>query len=387
MGGVARPTSSGLTEKIRVLTLIDTLRTGGGAERIAATLASGLDPDRFDSWLCVSRPSAGPLVDSVREAGVRVLALDRSSARDVLAWRPLAALLRRERIHVLHAHTFGSNVWGTVIGRLARVPVIVSHEHTWSYVGQPARRLLDRHLIARGSTVFVAVSRADRAKMHEVEGISPARTRFLPNGIPPVAAGDGARFRAALGIPPGAPLVGTVSVLRAQKALEVLIEAAGLLAPRHPDLRVVIAGTGPEESRLRALAEGTPVVLAGHRRDVPDLLAALDVAVQSSDYEGSPLAVMEYMAAGVPVVATAVGGVPDLIDDGVHGLLVPPRDPGALAAGISRLLDDGALRAELGANGRERQRREFDATQMVRRFEALYEELVAASGTARRGAA
>lgn len=382
--------AKGLTSgrKLRVLTLTDTLRTGGGAERIAAYIAAGLDRERFDSWLCASRPSAGLLVDYVRNADVEFLALERRSASDLLAWRPLLSLLRRESIDVLHAHTFSSNIWGTLIGRIARVPVIVSHEHTWSYVGQPARRLLDRHLIARGSSAFVAVSRADQRKMQEVEKIPLRKTRFMPNGILPVTVGDGRRFRAELEIPPDALLVGTVSVLRAQKALEVLIEAARLLAPEFPALRVVIAGTGPEEERLRALASGTPVVLAGHRRDVPDLLAALDVAAQSSDFEGSPLAVMEYMAAALPVVATAVGGVPDLIDDDVHGLLVPPRDAPALAAGIARLLRDEPLRRRLGESARERQRQEFDAASMVRRFEELYEELYArASGTARRGGA
>ena len=115
---------------------------------------------------------------------MRVMGLKRTSARQVWAWWPLYRLLRRERIDVLHAHKFGSNLWGTVIGRLARVPVIVAHEHTWSFEGKPWRRFGDREVIARGSTAFIAVSREDRRRMIEIEGIDPDDVMFIPNGIP-----------------------------------------------------------------------------------------------------------------------------------------------------------------------------------------------------------
>jgi glycosyltransferase involved in cell wall biosynthesis len=154
-----------------------------------------------------------------------------------------------------------------------------------------------------------------------------------------------------------------------------------------PQLRVLVAGSGPEEDRLREMVrderlEGR-VLLLGLRRDIADVLAAVDIVAFSSDREGTPLAVMEAMAAGKPVVATRVGGVPDLIDDGVHGLLVPRRDPRALADSIARLLGDEGLRSELGRQGRERQRREFDIGVTVRRVESLYDELVAKRPRAR----
>jgi glycosyltransferase involved in cell wall biosynthesis len=125
------------------------------------------------------------------------------------------------------------------------------------------------------------------------------------------------------------------------------------------------------------------VLFLGIRRDVPAVLAAVDVAVLSSDYEGSPLSVMEYMAAAKPVVSTRVGGVPELVKEDVHGLLVEPRDPEALAEAVTRLLRDPALAKRLGAEGRQRQQREFSLEAMVRRIEDLYEELWLASG--RRG--
>jgi glycosyltransferase involved in cell wall biosynthesis len=182
-----------------------------------------------------------------------------------------------------------------------------------------------------------------------------------------------------------------VSVLRAQKALQVLIHAAARLAPEFPGLKVVIAGRGEEEERLRALvrelALEETVLLVGQQNDVPDLLAALDVAVCCSDFEGSPLSVMEYMAAGLPVVATRVGGVPELIEEGVHGLLIDPGDPDALARAVASLLRNPALRAEMGARARERQRREFDIDATVRRLETVYEELFRTSRRGRNGRA
>ena len=143
-------------------------------------------------------------------------------------------------------------------------------------------------------------------------------------------------MRAELGLPRTAPVVLSVGVLRPQKALEVLVDAAAVLRDEFPDVRVLIAGAGPEEGPLRTriaeLGLTDTVLLLGNRRDVPDLLALADVCVSSSDFEGSPLAVMEYMAAAKPVVATRVGGVPDLIENGVHGYVVPPatrrRSPG-----------------------------------------------------------
>jgi glycosyltransferase involved in cell wall biosynthesis len=373
--------------KLRVLTLVDKPTVTGGAERLAAVVAMKLDPARFESVLCASRQTDEPLLDrELEEAGIGVLALGRRSTLDLLAWRPLVSVLR-DGVDVVHAHMFGSNVWGTVLGRLSGVPVVVAHEHTWSFQGRPLRRFLDRELVARWADVFVAVSGEDRRKMIEVEGVDPAKIRLIPNGIPSPANGAVTDVRAELGIESGVPVLGVVCELRAQKALEVLFEAAALLLAEFPTLKVLVAGDGPERARLeevaRRLGVADTVLFLGIRRDVPAVLAAVDVAVLSSDYEGSPLSVMEYMAAAKPVVSTRVGGVPELVREDVHGLLVEPRDPEALAEAVTRLLRDPALAKRLGAEGRQRQQREFSLEAMVRRIEDLYEELWLASG--RRG--
>jgi glycosyltransferase involved in cell wall biosynthesis len=364
--------------RLKVLTLVDRLGIGG-AETIAARIALGLDPARFDRLVCVTRHTDPDVVAEAVAAGVRVLALGRRSRWDVWRWLPLVTLLRRDRVDILHAHMFGSNLWGSLLGRLARVPVIIAHEHGSDTACRPVRRFL-RGMIARRADMVVAVSEAERRRLVVTEGISADKVRVILNAIPPLSTPSG-DVRAELGIPIDAPVVATVTVVRPEKALASLLRAAALLVPEISGLRVLVAGTGPRseieklERLMRDLRLESSVRLLGRRADVPDVLAAADVAVLCSDREGRPLSLMEYMAAGKAIVATRVGGVPELVEHGVHGVLVPPRDVNALARAIRELLGDPRRRAELGRGARERQQAELDLRAMVERVECLYEEL------------
>ena len=375
--------SPGGDKRIRTLTLgRDVGPYFGGAERLAFEFVKRLDPGRFKRYLCVTharpvehRAANDQELAELAETGVEVLRLERESLVSNLAWGRLYQLLARERVDILHAHMLRASIPGTIIGRLARVPVIVNHEHTWPYQGQPLRRFLDRNVIARGGDVLLAVSEWDRRRMTEVERIPPECVRVLSNGIAPMPPGDPTP-RGELGVARGVGLVGALGRLEPQKRHDDLIRAIALLKRGGTPVQCVIAGHGPDRSKLQALIGElgleADVRLLGHREDIAGLIRALDVAALSSAFEGSPLAVMEYMACGAPIVATAVGGVPELIQDGVHGLLVAPGDPPALAAGIRRLLDDRALAAQLGGAATERQRAEFDLDVVVRRLEQLY---------------
>ena len=383
--------------RLRVVTLVDGIGLSGGAERLAREIVLRLDPERFERTFCVSRWSAAREHEAVEagalagleEAGVRFLGLERRGTWDLTAWRPLISLLR-SGADIIHAHKIGSNVWASVLGTLARTPSIVAHEHTWSFQGQPLRKLLDRRLIAARADAFLAVSEFDRERMIAIEGVDPAKIIFVPNGIPEPPPHEAVDIRRDLGIGSAAPIVGTVCALRPQKALDVLIDAAAILADRLPGVRVVIVGEGPERPALeRRIGEygldGT-VIMLGHRDDVRDLIGSFDVAVCSSDFEGTPLSVLEYMQAGLAIVATDVGGIPDLIGDGEHGLLVKPRDPGALAGSVARLLEDAGLASRLGAQARERQISEFDIGVTVRAVERIYEGLASGLTAADLGA-
>jgi glycosyltransferase involved in cell wall biosynthesis len=375
--------------RLRVVTLLDSLGSGG-AERVALELATGFDPARIDSIMCVSR--SFDAVDAawleaesrLRDSGIRVLQLPRRRTSDLLAWRPLMSLLRSERVHVLHAHMFGSSLWGSVIGRAAGVPAVVTHDHGWVGPRSRAEMALQRQVIARASDAVIAVSRHTLEQLIERVRIPAEKLVFIANGIAQPPEPAGASIRRELGIGADDPVIGSVGMMRAQKALEVLIEAVAILVrDGFPTLVLALAGQGPERPRLEAVAAGLGITdhvrWLGLRTDIPDVIATFDVAASSSDFEGSPLAIMEFMAAARPIVATAVGGVPDLIEDGVHGRLVPPRDPHALAGAIAELLRDRARAAEMGQRARERRESEFAIRTMVQRVEALYHELLGRS--------
>jgi glycosyltransferase involved in cell wall biosynthesis len=382
--------------KLRVLHVARDAGYGGigGAEILVIELVRRLDPNRFERYLCTTRmPESDRLGLTLEEtaelerAGVHVLNLGRRSSSSLLPWGRLWRLISRERIDIVHTHMFRANVPGVILARLARVPVVVSHEHGSDLYGQGVRRVLNANIVGRLSDTVLAVSRWDRDRLIEQDGMPADRVQVLPNGILPLPAATG-DIRDQLASRE-VPLVGALGRLDSVKGYDDLIRAVGILRDQGTPVRCVIAGVGGDEPRLTALiaelALGQDVELLGLRDDVPSLLEAFDVAVMSSHSEGAPLAIIEYMAAGLPILATRVGGIPELIQDGEHGLLVAPRNPAALAAGLARLLAEPALARRLGQAARARQRAEYDLERTVRRLEALYLALYDSEHRRRRG--
>lgn len=370
--------------RLRVLTLIDRAHYGGGAERFAIGLATHLPRDRFEPWICSSRVPDSALANAIAEAGVPLVTLGRRAKWDVHRMGRFAELLRRERFDILHAHKFGSNVWGTLIGRACHVPVVIAHEHSWAYEGNPLRVWLDGRVVGRLATRFVAVSAADRDRMVEIEGVSPDKVVVIPATvhIPSLGAGEG-DVRAELGLGADTPLIAVVAGLRPVKALSVLLAAHALVLERLPDTHLVIAGDGEcrheLEQRARELALDGKLHFLGRRNDVDSILRAADVGALSSDSEGTPLFIAECMANNTPVVATAVGGVPEVIEDGRTGLLVPRRDPAALADALTRLLTDPSERGRMAGEAWRRLGR-FTLDAVAVRFGELYDALARDTG-------
>lgn len=370
----------------RLLVLVDELDDIlGGGERTALRLALELPDEGFDVWMCTTRmAAAGPLAE-LAGAGVRHVRAHRSSRVDLPGLRPLWRVLRDERIDVVHAHMYGSNVWGTVLARAAGVPVAIAHEHSWPYEGSRLRPHVDS-AIGRCADAFVAVSEADAELMVEVENVPRAKIRVIPSAwTPRTIPGDG-DLRAELGIPAGAPAVGTVAVLRKVKRLELLVEAFARVLQDVPDAWLVIAGEGPDRPVIEAAIErfgvGARTVMPGMREDVDTVWRALDVGAMSSDREGTPMAALEALAYGVPMVAPAVGGIPEIFAGG-GGVLVPRHDVAALAHEIAALLTDPQRRREIGARGRARSD-DYRAERQVERCVALYRELLATPRARRR---
>jgi len=365
--------------RVRVVTLVDRVIGGGGGERVAAALTAALDPERFDRALCVTRPSPRDQVEELRDAGVTVIELDRRRRLQPLAWLPLVRHARRHGIDVLHCHKFGSNAWGAVIAPLIRAPVLVTHEHSWSFTGDRRRMLVDRHVIAPRAAAMVAVSSLDARRMVEIEHLPRDKVRVIPNGIVTPRVADPLALRRALAIDPEVPVIGFVGRLRPEKRVDLILTAAATLLGERK-VHVVLVGAGPEEATLRdqvreaSIADA--VTFLGFRADATTLAAGFDVAVLASDREGAPLTLLEYMALGRPIVTTSVGGIPEIVEDGRDAVLVPPGDAASLAGAIGRLLDDPAERLRLGSEAAARQAAQFSFEEMTRRVERLYLELL-----------
>jgi glycosyltransferase involved in cell wall biosynthesis len=375
-------------DRIRVLYMIGYLADSGGAERFALGLATHLPRDRFEPWVCAPRGAAPLAVAALADAGIPFVGLGRKAKWDVHRLAGLLKLVREHDFDVLHAHMFGSNLWGTLVGSACRVPVVIAQEHTWSYQGSPLRVWLDGHVIGRLATRFVAVSRADAERMVSIENVPSRKVTFIPTAYVPQADGDGrGELRAELGLPADAPVYGSASGMRPQKALEVLLDAHALLLHELARAHLVLVGDGPSraplERRVSELAVEDSTHFLGERNDVDSLIRGFDVAAMSSDFEGMPLFALECFANRTPLVATAVGGLNEIIDDGRTGLLVAPRRPDLLAGAIAGLLRDPARRERLATAARaELDTYRIDA--IAARYADLYEQLLQESMTASR---
>jgi glycosyltransferase involved in cell wall biosynthesis len=354
----------------------------GGTPRTVQRLALGLG-QRGHQVHVASLCSAADVADQLEASGIPVVAFGIERRGVVAATRGLAAFLRTTRPAVLHTFNFHANLLGRVVGAALRLPGIVASERSVESAKARWRVRCDRltwRLAHRWTVNAAAVADVLRTR----EGIDRSRIDVIPTGIELARfeprPRDGA-FRAGHGISDGEPLIVCVGRLDRYKGHDNLLAAFAALAPAQPRARLLLVGAGRFRDalivRARSVGLADRVRFSGALGDVRPALAAADVFVQASDEEGLPGAVLEAMAMGVPVVATDVGGTREAVDDGVTGLLVPPRDPGALAAAVARLLDDRGLAARLGAFGRKRVVDEFSSEREVALTDDVYRRLEA----------
>ncbi len=364
----------------KVLHVVESLQAGG-AERVVAEYAKWHDRSRYKPEVCCVL-SAGPLADSVAASGVPVHVLGRRSRFDLRAIARLAGIIRRGRFDVVHNHNFTALVAGLPAAILGRARVVVRTEHNVVRTRGPARHYLSRAAALR-EDAQIGVSGAVRRAHTECGRIPVSRFVTVLNGIDKdrlVPGADRAAVRRELGLPDDAVVCLNIGSLTEQKNRGTLLDAMARLSDIDA-LRVLVVGSGPEREKLEArageLGLSRRVLFLGQRLDVPDLLAASDIFVLSSDWEGLPITILEAMTSGVPCVATAVGGVPEALTDGVTGVTVEPGDPGALADGIRALAQDPELRARMAAAARDEFELRFRGEQMVRQTEALYDMALA----------
>jgi len=295
----------------------------------------------------------------------------------------LVSLARARGARILHVHGYAAADFGRLAARRVGAALVL-HEH-FADPHMPAYQGLADRLLARLTDRAIAVSGSTRDFLVRERHVPADRIRLIWNGAPldefaPRPAEEGRALRRELGLPADAIVVGTIGRLSEQKGHRFLLDAAPAVLARHPEVLFLVVGDGDQAPALRAQAQALRVAdrifFTGHRTDVPSLLGALDVFCISSTYEGTPLSLFEAMAAGRAIVSTAVDGCREVLENGVTGLLVPPRDPAALAGALMRLVADRDLRTSLARKAHEASAR-YDISTCVAQMEALYDELLA----------
>jgi sugar transferase (PEP-CTERM/EpsH1 system associated) len=365
-----------MSRRLRVVHVTGCLDMGG-QEKLLVEFAKHADRDRFDLRF-LSLGSRGVLADELEAQGWPVTALDLSPGLHLrLPWR-LSRLFRQWRADIVHTHNDRPLLYAAPAARLARVSSVLHTKHGRG-TGNSRRQNFLAALAARFTDHFVCVSH-DCARLAHEQGVPGNRVRTLLNGI------DTQRF-AFTGSNPNGPAA-IVARLCADKDIGTLLDAVAIVTRAAPDFRLVIAGDGPCMSDLKLHSDrlnlGSCVQFLGLVQNVPTLLQQARLYVLSSISEGVSLTLLEAMACGLPVVATRVGGTPEVVADGVSGLLVPPRDPAALAAALLRVHRDPFLAQQMGVAGRREVETNFDIRAMVARYESLYLESVSLEPTARR---
>ncbi|HPU84427.1 MAG TPA: glycosyltransferase [Candidatus Latescibacteria bacterium] len=361
---------------IRVVHVINTLAPGG-AETLVANLCAKLPGEGVQPAVAYLFGDA-TLAARLTEAGVHVEALSSGERPSPFALCRLLQIIRTRKIQLVHAHLVYAGITAKIAARLSGTPVVMTRHSAFEPKANTFFYRFDNWLTRRYAARLVAVGEEVRATILKERWMEPDRVVLHRNAI------DVSEFRPKhhQPSPDGAYIVGTVGRMEAPKAQEVFLEAVARVRAGYPNVKAVIAGDG----RLRSHLEGvrsrlgldTAATFLGSvtRKDIPGLLNTFDVFVLSSDWEGLPLALLEAAASGLPVVATDVGGVHEIVQNGKNGWLVEPGNVEQLARRIGALLSDVEMRERFGRQARAFVETEFDITRLARETAALYREVL-----------
>ncbi len=345
----------------------------GGLEHLVIQVSRHLQQRGVRSIIIVL--TDGVLVEEARRQGLDVFVLHKRAGRDLGVIGRLARLLRRERVDLVHSHNFAPLNYGTLAATLCGLPTVNTRH------GRAA--LTANRLIWALTNAVIAVSEDAKRELLVHNRVAERKVHVVLNAVDTSAyalRADARVGRADLGVPEDVPVVGTVGRLSPEKDHATLLQAFTALRAAGSPAHLVIVGGGPLEAALTAqvgaLGIADAVHLLGFRTDVSDLLPLFDLYVLPSRMEGVSLTLLEAMAARLPVVATRVGGNPEVVVDGVTGSLVEPGEPVPLAAALGALLDDRAGRLAMGSRGHERVHERFDMARLVDDHVRLYERLV-----------
>ncbi len=387
-----------ITEKsrVKIARIIARLNIGGPSIHVV-NLHKGLSSDRFNSILVTGslNPGEGSMLEYAQEKGVQPLAVPEMVGEASLRLRDLKALwmlyriLQAERPHIVHTHTAKAGFLGRLAARMAGVPVIVHtyHGHVLNGYYGPVKswllKMMERGL-ARITDRLVAVSELVKKDLIAYGVAPPEKISVIPLGfdLEPFFDCESLKgeFRSELELGPGDQLVGILGRIFPIKNHRLFLESAAQIAQQESNVHFVIVGDGVLRSEMEKYAQDLGidqrVFFTGWRRDLPRIYADLDLLVVSSNNEGTPVSAIEAMASGCPVVATRVGGLPDVVQDRETGYLVPPKQPQALAAAILKLIRNSKKAEQMGRSAQLSVEKRFSLDRLLRDTENLYEELL-----------
>jgi glycosyltransferase involved in cell wall biosynthesis len=353
----------------------------GGMERMIMDLCRYTDPDRFRFTVCCISVR-GPLADQIEAEGVPVIFCENQTrVGKYLRGLELGRILRDLRADILHTHNTTAFIDGLIGAKLARVPIMVHTDHCKNYPIE-WRWTVAEHLASRLVDQVVAVSHHTKSDLVRYEKIPERKVSVIHNGINPRLTRDSSieALRRELGLRDSQIVVGTVGRLEPQKGLDLLLDAIPQVARHCPEAHFLIVGGGSlqQELSLQAINLGIAdrVTFTGWRTDAIDLMQLFDCFVSTSNFEGLPMVMLEAMAFSKPLVATAVGGIPELIEDGFNGLTIGERNPGVVAEALVRMVKDHGFRRRLGQNSRARYEERFTAQAMAAAYQRVYERYV-----------
>lgn len=381
---------------MRVVHLIKATRIGG-AERHLLILLKALRERDVDARLLLLIEPATPMDDLVSEAQQRNIPVERvliHGDADLLVTSRLRDVLLRLKPDILHTHLIHADTFGLAAAKLAGLEHVISSRHNDDrFRAHPVLRAASAAMW-RTFSAGIAISEAIRNFTIEIEGAPPEKISVIYYGIdftpstPQQIAQARAALRNELQLPPDALVAGIACRLIEQKGVNYALQALAILRAALPDLHLVIAGDGPQRAALEMETDGLGirrnVHFLGWRPDVAQLLAGLDLFLMPSLWEGFGLVALEAMTMRVPVIASSVSALPEVVVDGETGLLVPPQHPAALAEAMRTLLTDRTLRAHMGMLAEDRAERVFSAARMAQETLALYGKFVSTTGTVKR---
>jgi len=366
--------------KIKLILLVEDFRIGG-LERVVETIFCGLDRERYDPRIwCLA--AGGELSHKLVRKGKKVKLFNLKTYHNPLNIFKLAFLLRKNKIQILHTHGYFASTIGRVSAFLARTPIVIAHVHT-TYFSFSKRNKFIEKLQSHFTDRIVCVSKAVQKFVVEVEKIHPSKTCLIYNAavVPDTLDLDEQTEseRSLLGITNNDFVAISVASLTPHKGHHILLDAATIIIRGSPHFKLLIVGAGPLKRELEEHAKRSGIcnntIFTGLRENVFPLLKLSNIFIlASTEREGLGIALIEAMAAGLPVIGTRIGGIPEVIQESMNGILVSPGDTHELALTIKMLMKNRGLREKMGNDGQRIYREKFTATQMIRHVESLYTE-------------